>query len=455
MTNQPSTSLKSINLSEKVETMRSTCERILSLAEDKGATSAQVGVSQDTGIGIQVRDGDVETVEFNQDSSFGISVFIGHQKGTASTTDTSEAAINEAVEKACNIARYTSPDPFSGLADKSLMAQNIQDLKLDHPSDLPMERMIELCLKCEESGLSADKRVKKSDGVGMSAHRFARVYANSHGFIGSNTSTRYSMSNVLIAEDAKGMQRNHWYTLSRELEKLESPESVGRRAAERVVSHLGARPMKTCKAPVMMTPEVARGLFSHFFSAIQGGSLYRNASFLVDSIGQTVFPEFITINERPHIVGGLASTYFDSEGVATKDRDIVKDGKLEGYVLSSYSARKLGLETTGNAGGLHNVFISHSDKDYEAMLKELGTGLLVTDVMGQGVNIVTGDYSRGASGFWVENGKIQFPVNEITIAGNLKSMFQNVRILGNDLDLRSPVVCGSMIIDGMTIAGNE
>ncbi len=455
MSNQNNTSLKSIDLSEKISEMKATCERILTLAKDNGATSAQVGVSQDTGLGVQVRSGDVETVEFNQDSSFGISVFFGQRKGMASTTDTSDKGLNEAVEKACNIARYTSSDPHAGLAEKELMATEMADLELDHPSDIDVEKMIQQSLKCEASGLKFDSRVTQSDGAGMSAHRYARVYANSHGFIGSNASTRYSLSSLLIAEDAKGMQRNHWYTLGRRLEQLESAEAVGKKAAERVVSHLGSRSIGTRKVPIMMAPEVARGLFGHFFSAIQGSSLYRNASFLVDSLGKKVFPDFIRIDERPHLKGGLASTYFDSEGVATHDRDIVESGELQGYILSSYSARKLGMKTTGNAGGLHNVFISHSELDFKQMLREMGRGLLVTEVMGQGVNIVTGDYSRGASGFWVENGEIQFPVHEVTIAGNLKDMFLNIRMMGNDLDWRSPVVAGSLIVDGMTVAGND
>jgi PmbA protein len=452
---QNSTSLKAIDVPQKLAQMRNVCERILSLAQQKGATAAEVGVSFDSGISVQVRAGDVETVEFNQDGSFGISVYFGQQKGMASTTDTSDKAIEAAVDAACNIARFTSPDPFAGLADKELMATRIDDLELDHPSDLTVEQMIEHTLACEAAGLDFDKRIKQSDGASISAHRFMRVYANSHGFIGDSSGTRYSLSCLLIAEDAKGKQRDYWYTLGRRLDALEAPELVGRKAAERVIARLGARSLPTQKVTVMFTPEVARGVLGHFFSAIRGSALYRKASFLVDSLGETLFPEFLTVTEKPHLKGGLASTYFDNEGVATFEREIVKDGVLQGYVLSSYSARKLGMQTTANAGGLHNVFVSHGDADFEQMLKELGRGLLVTDVMGQGVNLVTGDYSRGAAGFWVEDGQIQYPVQEVTIAGNLRDMFRNIRAIGKDLDWRSSIVTGSMIVDGMTLAGSD
>jgi PmbA protein len=450
-----STSLKAIDVPKKITQMRGVCERILSLAKQKGASSAEVGVSFDTGISVQVRSGDVETVEFNQDGSFGISVYFGQQKGMASTTDTSDKAIEAAVDAACNIARFTSPDPYAGLADKELMATHIEDLELDHPSDLSVEQMIERSLACEVAGLNLDKRIKQSDGASISAHRFMRVYANSHGFIGDSSGTRYSLSCLLIAEDAKGKQRDYWYTLGRQLDALETPEQVGRKAAERVLARLGARSLSTQKVSVMFTPEVARGVIGHFLSAIRGSALYRNSSFLVNSLGETLFPECVTLTEKPHLKGGLASTYFDNEGVATFERDIVKEGVLQGYVLSSYSARKLGMKTTANAGGLHNVMVSHSDNSFEQMLKQLDRGLLVTDVMGQGVNLVTGDYSRGASGFWVENGQIQFPVQEVTIAGNLRDMFRNIQMIGNDLDWRASIVMGSMIIEGMTVAGSD
>lgn len=455
MSEQNSASLKAIDVPQKITHMRGVCERILTLARQKGASSAEVGVSYDTGISVQVRSGDVETVEFNQDGSFGIGVFFGQRKGMATTTDTSDKAIEAAVEAACNIARFTSPDPYAGLADKDLMATHVEDLALDHPSDISVEQMIDKTLACEAAGLGSDQRIKQSDGANISAHRFMRVYANSHGFIGDSSGTRYSLSCMLIAEDAKGKQRDYWYTLGRKFDSLELPEQVGRKAAERVLAHLGARSVSTQKVSVMFTPEVARGVMGHFLSAIRGSALYRNASFLLDSLGEPLFPEFLTLSEKPHLKGGLASTYFDNEGVATYERDIVKEGVLQGYVLSSYSARKLGMKTTANAGGLHNVFVSHGDKDFQQMLKELDRGLLVTDVMGQGVNLVTGDYSRGAAGFWVENGEIQFPVHEVTIAGNLRDMFRNIRIIGNDLDWRSSVVMGSMIVDGMTLAGSD
>ncbi|NVJ58887.1 MAG: metalloprotease PmbA [Gammaproteobacteria bacterium] len=441
-----------MDMKQHVNAMRDTCQRILSLAKQQGATSAEVGVSQDTGISVQARNGDIETVEFNQDGSFGISVYIGQQKGTATTTDTSDEALNQAVAAAINIAKFTAADPYAGLAEAELMATDLIDLEMDHPENLSMEKMKQLALEAEASGLAV-KGVSQSDGASFSGHRNARVYANTHGFIGDSCSTRYSISSVLIGEDQQGMQRDYWYTLARDFSKLDSAESVGKVAAERVISRLNGRKLKTQKAPVLMSPEISRGLFNHFFGAISGGALYRNSSFLVGAKGQDVFPEFITINESPRLVGGLASSCFDNEGVATFERDIVADGVLQDYILSSYSARRLKMKTTANAGGLHNVFISHGDNDFQAMLNELGTGFLVTEVMGQGVNIVTGDYSRGAAGFWVEQGEIKYPVHEVTIAGNLADMFKSIRCVGSDLDRRASVVCGSIIIDGMTIAG--
>ncbi|WMS87108.1 metalloprotease PmbA [Pleionea litopenaei] len=452
MQDTDNTALSVIDMDEKLVNMREVCEQILALAASKGASSAEVGVSQDTGITVQARARDIETVEFNQDGSFGISVYFGQKKGTASTTDTSQRAIEQAVEAACNFAKYTSADPFAGLADAELMATKIEDLSLDHPSDVSVDVMKQMVLDCEAAGLDV-AGIYQSDSTSISAHRNARVYANSHGFIGDSSSTRYSLSSVLIAQDEQGMKRDYWYTLGRKFEQLESAQVVGTKAAERVLSHLNGRVLKTQKAPIMFTPEMARGVIGHFLNAIRGSALYNKASFLVDAKGQQLFPDFVQIDERPHLIGGLASSYFDNEGVATNPRHIVQDGVLQGYVLNSYAARKMQTQTTANAGGLHNVFISHQDLDFNAMLQELGTGFLVTDLMGQGVNVVTGDYSRGASGFWVEKGVIQFPVHEVTIAGNLKQMLQNIRCIGKDQDLRSAIVSGSMIIDGMTVAG--
>jgi PmbA protein len=433
--------------------MQDKCEHILALAKRKGASQAEVGVSQDTGINVQVRQQDVETVEFNQDNSFGISVYFGQKKGSATSTDTSLEALESAVEAACSIAKYTDEDEYAGLADNELMAQEIFDLDLDHPAPNEVNDYSEFAVRCEAAGLSYSDKVSQSDGASISAHRYARVYGNSHGFSGSISSSRYSLSCVLIAQENGTMQRDYWYSLGRSLDDLESAEHVGKTAADRVVSHLGARTIETQKVPIMMVPEIARGIFGHFLAGIRGGALYRNASCLLDSHGKQIFPDFISLAERPHIKKGLASTCFDNEGVATFDRDIVRHGVVDGYILSSYSARKLALSTTANAGGLHNVIISHSGASFDSLLKQLDTGLLVTEVMGQGVNIVTGDYSRGAAGFWVENGEIQFPVHEITIAGNLLDMFKNIRVVGNDIDTRSSIMCGSVIVDGMTVAG--
>nr|WP_256489353.1 metalloprotease PmbA [Pleionea sp. CnH1-48] len=439
---------------DKNHQMRNICERILELSKKHGATSAEVGVSQDAGLSIQVRDADVETVEFNQDSSFGITVFFDQSKGSATTTDTSDEAIEAAVAAACNIARYTSPDPYAGLADAALMAKDIHDLQLDHPTTKTVDDLIHLAKDCEAAGLAYDSSIRQSDGASVSSHRFIRVYANSHGFVGDSVSTRHSLSCMMIAEDAKGMQRDFWYTISRDFDKLQSAAAVGRKAAEKVVGRLGGRAVDTCKVPVLFAPDTARGLLGHFFGAIRGAALYRRSSFLVDTLGQPIFPKGIVIDERPHEIGGLSSASFDNEGVATFARNIVEDGILQGYILGSYSARKLGMTTTANAGGLHNTYINDTGHSFEDLLKMMGTGLLVTEVMGQGVNLVSGDYSRGASGFWVENGEIQHPVQEITIAGNLRDMFANVAAVGNDKDHRSSIVTGSILVEGMTLAGS-
>ncbi len=453
MNDRISASLAAIDIDQKIKVMESTCQNILELAKRHGADSAEVGVSSDFGLSVQVRNQDVETVEFNQDGSFGITVYFGQKKGSSSTTDVSQSALEDAVSAACNIAKYTAPDPFSGLADKSLMATDFIDLKMDHPADVEVESMINQALECEAAALNVSSQIK-SDGSSISAHRFARVYANSNDFIGHQASSRYSLSAVAIAQQANDMQRDYWYSLSRQFELLEAASNIGKIAAERAQSRLNAKILKTGKVPVCFSPDIARGIFGHLFSAISGGALYRKSSFLLDSLGQKILPEFISIDERPHLLNGLSSAYFDNEGVATKPRHIVEQGVLQGYILSSYSAKRLNTQTTGNAGGLHNVFISHSDLSQQDLLNQMDTGLFVTEVMGQGVNLVTGDYSRGVAGFWVEGGKIQYPVHEITIASNLKDMFNNIQVVGNDLDMRSSVVTGSILIDAMIVAGS-
>ncbi len=354
-----------------------------------------------------------------------------------------------------HLARYTAEDPYSGLVDPEALAREIPDLDIDHPWSLEPEAAIELARRCEAAGLAVDRRITNSEGASVNTQRHLGVYGNSLGFLGGVAGTSHTLSCSLIAQQSEEMQRDYWYSSTRDPLELEAPEAVGRRAGERAVARLGSRKLPTRKAPVLFSPDMARGLLRHFIGAIRGGSQYRKASFLLNAAGEAVFPSFMQMQERPHILKGLASAAFDSEGAATHDRDLVRDGVLQGYVLGSYSARKLGLKTTGNAGGVHNLLVSAPghELDREALLKRLNTGLLVTEMMGQGVNGVTGDYSRGASGFWVENGQVQYPVHEITIAGNLRSMYRDVVALGSDVDVRGGIRTGSVLIDEMTIAG--
>jgi PmbA protein len=423
-------------------------------ATSRGATEAEAGASLGTGLSVTVRRGAVETLEYHRDRSFNVTVYFGHRKGGASTSDLTPHAIRQSVEKACAIARHTAEDPCSGLADAELMATEIPDLGLDRPWSLSPDQAIDLATECEAAGFDVDERISNSDGGSVSSGRALRAYCNSHGFVGGYGSTSHSISCVLVAGSDDGMERDYWYTSARDPESLESAEHVGRKAAERTVRRLGARKIETRSAPVLFPAELARGLLGHFVSAIRGTSQYRRASYLLDAVGETVFPDSVMIEERPHIPGALASVPFDSEGVATRDRVLVGDGVLESLVLSSYSARKLGLQTTGNAGGVHNLLVSGGGGQLDDLLAAMGTGLLVNELLGQGVNIVTGDYSRGASGFWVEDGRIAYPVSEVTIAGNLKDMLRNLRVIGDDTDLRGSIRSGSILLDEMRIAGD-
>lgn len=427
--------------------------RALEEAHRLGAHQAEVGVSLDTGLSVTVRLGEVETLEYQRDRGLGVTVYTDKRKGSASTADLGLAALRETVEKACSIARFTAADEFAGLADANLMARDWPELSLAHPWDVTPEASIELARACETAALAVDKRVSNSEGASLSTHRGLRMYGNSHGFVGGFESTAHSLSCSVIASQGAEMQRDYWYTAARDWRELEETASVGRTAAERTVARLGSRKLGTRKAPVLFSPEMARGFFGHFLTAVRGGSQYRKSSFLLGAAGQRVLPAFLQISERPHIPKAQASSPFDNEGVATHDRELVQDGVLQGYILSAYSARKLGLQTTGNAGGVHNLLISHGSEDQAALLRKMGAGLLVTELMGQGVNTVTGDYSRGASGFWVEGGAIQYPVHEVTIAGNLRDMLQNIVAVGNDIDLRGAVRTGSILIEEMTIAG--
>jgi PmbA protein len=424
-------------------------------AREAGATQAEADVSLQQGLNVTVRLGEVETVEYQRDRALGITVYFNQAKGSASSADLRPEAVREMVRKACSIARHTARDEFAGLAEAADMASVVPDLGLYHPWELSPEDAIEMARACEAAGLAVDTRVRNSEGASVSTHRGVRVYGNSHGFLAGYPSTSHSVSCVLIAQEGDDMQRDYWYSTARAPSGIEALEDIGRRAGERAVARLGARQLSTRKAPMVFAADLARGFLGHMISAVQGSSQYRKSSFLLDAAGTQVLPSHVQMQERPHLLGALASAPFDSEGVSTRNRDLVRDGVLQGYVLGSYSARKLGLRTTGNAGGIHNMLVSSSlgPQDFTQLLATMGTGMYVTELMGDGVNGVTGDYSRGATGFWVENGAISYPVHEVTIAGNLKQMYQGVRAIGSDVDERGAIRTGSVLLDEITIAG--
>ncbi|WP_373387292.1 metalloprotease PmbA [Pseudomonas alcaligenes] len=429
-------------------------EQILGEARRQGASACEVAVSMEQGLSTTVRQGEVETVEFNRDQGFGITLYVGQRKGSASTSASGETAIRETVAAALAIARHASEDDCAGLADAALMARELPELDLYHPWQIAPERAVELALGCEAAAFASDARIKNADGTTLSTHQGCRVYGNSHGFLGGYASTRHSLSCVMIAEDGGQMQRDYWYDVNRQGELLADPLTIGRKAAERSVARLGARPVPTCEVPVLFAAELATGLFGHFLAAISGGNLYRHSSFLEGALGQRLFPEWLSLDERPHIPRAMGSAAFDGDGLATYAKSFVAGGELVSYILGTYSGRKLGLPSTANAGGVHNLFVSHGSEDQQALIRRMGRGLLVTELMGQGLNLVTGDYSRGAAGFWVENGEIQFPVQEVTIAGNLRDMFRQIVAVGSDLELRGNVRTGSVLIERMTVAGS-
>jgi PmbA protein len=440
-------------MQQQLAEIQNIVEDVLKLAKDKGATQAEASMSKVEGIAVSSRLKEVETVEFTNDGGLGITVYHGKKKGSASTADLSPQALRLTVEKAIEIAKHTGDDDCSGLAEKELMAFDFPDLDLYHPVELDTDHAIQQVIAAETSALDVDPRITNSDGASYNANLGTKVYGNSHGFIAGYDSSRYSMSCVVIGEQDGDMQRDYSYSVGREIGNLTSPEQLGREAAQLTLSRLGARTVKTCKVPVLFDREIASGLFGHFIGAISGGSVYRKSSFLLDKLGQQVLPSWLNITERPHILRGLASSPFDHEGVRTQDMDVVSKGLLNHYLLTSYSARKLKMQTTGHAGGIHNWFIQHTGESDQEMLAKLGTGLLVTELMGQGVNIVTGDYSRGAAGFWVENGIIQYPVHEITIAGNLTDMLMNIVAIGAVQETRGSVKTGSVLVESMQIAG--
>jgi len=417
----------------------------LSQARAAGASAADADASVQKGLTATVRMGEVETIEYHRDRGMAVTVYFGHRKGSASTADLRAPAVEQTVVKACTIARHTASDACAGLAEAECMAREFPDLDLDHPWELPPEQAVEIARECEAAGLAIDRRISNSEGAALSSHRGVRVYGNTHGFLAGYASTSHSLSCALLAQSGTEMQRDYWYSVARAPTGLLAGPAIGRRAGERALARLGARRLATRRAPVLFSPEMARGLYAHFIGAIRGASQYRRASFLLDGAGQQVFPDFMQLQERPHLPRALASGSYDAEGVATRDRELVRDGVLDGYVLGSYSARKLGLKTTGNAGGIHNLLVSAgaASHDFDKLVALTGTGLYVTELMGQGVNGVTGDYSRGANGFWIENGAIVYPVHEITIAGNLREMLRGIVAVGTDVDIQGAIRCGS------------
>jgi PmbA protein len=426
---------------------------MLALAAGRGASQAEVSINEDSGLAVNVRMGEVETVERTRDRGLAITVYFGQRKASASTADLQPASLVATVEQACAIARFTEADPAAGLADPGLMARELRDFDQYHPWDIDAERAIALALAAEARGRDSDPRIANSDGAAVNTGESLSVYANSHGFVGAERGTSHSISCSLIAGRDDGMQRDYWYTTALDADDLDSAASVGRRAAERTVARLDPRPIGTGDMPVLFAPDMARSLVGHLLGAVSGGALYRRASFLLDSAGTQLFPDWFWIREDPFVRRGFRSASFDAEGVATRAQDLVRDGVLQRYVLGSYSARKLGLQTTANAGGVHNLDVGANAGGFDDMVARLGRGLLVTELMGQGVNTITGDYSRGASGFWVENGAIVHAVDEVTVAGNLRDMFRDIRAVGDDVDPRSHIRTGSILVDRMTVAG--
>lgn len=426
---------------------------LIAQCKARGATQVEVDLNEDRGLSVGVRLGEVETIEYTRDRGLALTVYFGTRKASASTADMAPDSIRATIEQACAIARHTEEDPCAGLAEAELMAREFPDFDLWHPRALDADAAIARALACETAGRDADARIGNSEGANAAHSASLSVYANSHGFIGVERGTSHSLSVALIAGEGEAMQRDYWYDAACCPDDLASPEQIGRRAAERTVARLGPRPAPTGRFPVLFSAEVARSLIGHLLGAVSGGALYRRASFLLDHLGKPVLPRGLDLIERPHLRRGHRSGAFDAEGVATRERALVRDGVLERYVLGSYSARKLGLETTANAGGIRNLDISHGRQTLHELIAGIGRGLWVTELMGPGVNTITGDYSRGAAGFWIENGQMAYPVDEATIAGNLKDMLLNIEAVGCDLDLRSPIRTGPILIGQMTLAG--
>ncbi|MFC5076437.1 peptidase PmbA [Vibrio thalassae] len=446
-----------MDVREQVAQQQAELEAAVAKALDmasENSDAAEVAITKSTGLSVSTRMCEVENVEFNSDGALGITVYRGQRKGSASTSDLSEKAIAQTVAAALDIAQYTSEDPFAGPAPKELLVKNIPDLDLFHPDEPNPDVAAQKAISAERAALAYSGKIKQSDGASYDSHYGVKVYGNSHGLLAGYASSRHSISCSVIGQGQNGdMERDYSYTLARHRDDLWTPESVGDQAAMKTVQRLDPRKVKTGKYPVLFANDVATGLMGHLVMGISGGNLYRKSSFLLDKLGEQILPDWFAIEEKPHVLKGLASSPFDNEGVATQDMDIITDGKLATYLLTSYAARKLNMTPTGHAGGIHNWFVKSTGQDFDAMLKTLGTGLLVTEVMGQGVNIVTGDYSRGAAGFWVENGEIQYPVSELTVAGNLAQMFKQIVAVGSDVETRSQIQTGSILLESMKVAG--
>ena len=441
-------------LRQQEQQLRDAVSLAIEIAQKAGAT-AEVGVTKSGGLSVSTRLQEIENVEFNNDGALGISVYVGQQKGNASTSDLTPEAIKNTVEAALAIAKYTSPDDCTGLADNELMAFDAPDLDLYHAAEIDVDKAVQLALDTEKAALEHDERIVNSEGASFNAHTGVRVYGNSHGMLQSYLSSRYSLSCSVIAEHQEQLERDYEYTVARDINQLAQPNWVGENAAQKAIARLQPQKLATQEAPVIFLNDVATGLISHLAAAISGGSLYRKASFLLDHLGKQVLPDWFEIVERPHLLRQLASTPFDSEGVRTQDMEIIRNGILQTYLLTSYSGRKLGMQSTGHAGGIHNWLVKpNSSGKLTALLRQMNRGLLITEVMGQGVNLVTGDYSRGAAGFWVENGEIQYPVAEITIAGQLPDMLRNIVAVADDIEHRSNIQTGSILLEKMKISGN-
>ena len=434
------------------DSLTSSLAQAIEYARHHGADAVEVMASNDKGFVVTARLGEVETLEHHNQRSIDVTVYRGKAKGSASTNNLRADAIHKTIDAALDIARHTAEDECAGLADAQLMAHDYPHLDLEHHWNIDMDTALAQAIQCEAVARD-DKRIVNSEGASVTSLCSQVAYANSHGFIGDYCGTRHSISCSVVAADENGMQRDYWYSVNRNPDHLEPVEAIGETARARALRRLAAKSLTTCQAPVLFEPAMARSLLGHFFAAISGGALYRQASFLVNTLDKKIFPDWLSIREDPHMQAALASSPFDNEGVRTQPRDIVKDGVLQGYVLSSYSARRLGLQTTSNAGGIHNIQVNCGHDSQQDLIESIDRGLLVTELIGHGVNTVSGDYSRGASGLWIENGAVQYPVEEITIAGNLADMFLNIKALGNDIDQRASIQCGSILVDNMTIAG--